>query len=182
MSENRPETPPQTRLDARYSSPSAAPGDWARAREELTRAELFWLATVRPDGRPHVTPLIAVWHEGALHFTTGADERKARNLAANPEVVMTTGTNTWAEGHDLVVEGRAVRVLEPARLRELARAWESKYGPDWHFEVHEAGAESGFRAQHGTSYVFAVEPRTAFGFAKGEPFGQTRWRFPDGGR
>jgi hypothetical protein len=41
----------------------------------------FWLSTARPDGRPHVTPFIAVWLDEALWFCTGADELKAKNLA-----------------------------------------------------------------------------------------------------
>ena len=46
----------------------------------LERAELYWLTTVRADGRPHVTPLIAVTADGAVHFCTGLREQKARNL------------------------------------------------------------------------------------------------------
>ncbi|MER5751271.1 pyridoxamine 5'-phosphate oxidase family protein [Streptomyces sp. NPDC002088] len=165
---------PQTSLDPRYSSPDAIPTPWPRAAGQLAAAEVYWLSTVRPDGRPHVTPLIGVWQEGALHFATGAQERKALNLATNPHVVLTTGSNAWAEGHDIVVEGEAVRVTDDARLRELARAWEEKYGPVWHFDVREDGA---FQAKHGPAFVFAVTPRTAFGFGKGESFSQTRWRF-----
>lgn len=144
----------------------------------LAAAELYWLSTVRPDGRPHVTPLIGVWQDGALHFATGAQERKALNLAGNPQVVLTTGTNTWAEGYDLVVEGEAVRVTDQARLHGLAKAWEEKYGAEWHFEVGEDAEFQGtFQGEGGPALVFAVAPRTAFGFGKGEPFSQTRWRF-----
>src|SRR6188472_4014151 len=71
---------PVTELDARYGDPQATPMSWPDAVAALDTAELFWLSTVRADGRPHVTPLLAVWHEGALHFCTGADEQKARNL------------------------------------------------------------------------------------------------------
>jgi Pyridoxamine 5'-phosphate oxidase len=76
----------------------------------LEAAELFWISTVRADGRPHVTPLVAAWLDGAIHFHTGADEQKAANLRANPHVVLTTGCNRWNEGLDVVVEGEAVRV------------------------------------------------------------------------
>ncbi|MFF4831372.1 pyridoxamine 5'-phosphate oxidase family protein [Streptomyces sp. NPDC001315] len=165
---------PRTSLDPRYSSPDAAPTPWPRAAGQLAAAEVYWLSTVRPDGRPHVTPLIGVWRDGALHFATGAEERKALNLATNPQVVLTTGSNTWAEGQDVVVEGEGVRVTDDARLRELAGAWEEKYGPVWHFDVREDGA---FQAKHGPAFVFAVTPRTAFGFDKGESFSQTRRQF-----
>lgn len=164
---------PQTRLDARYSDETATATDWAEAEKLLAEAGLFWISTVRPDGRPHVTPLPTVWSQGALHFCTGPEERKARNLALNPEVVLTTGTNTWDKGYDLVVEGEAVRITDNARLRELAAGWEAKYGSFWHFEV----ADGCFRHGSGHAYVFSVAPRTVFGFGKGEPFSQTRWRF-----
>ncbi|MFF3264658.1 pyridoxamine 5'-phosphate oxidase family protein [Streptomyces sp. NPDC002932] len=165
---------PHPELDPRYSSPGAEPARWADARDILSGAELYWLTTVRPDGRPHVTPLIGVWWQGALYFSTGAEERKARNLAANAEVVLTTGTNTWAEGFDVVVEGRAERVTDAAPLTALARAWEEKYGKFWHFDVAD-GMFVG--AQGNRAEVFAVSPRTVFGFGKGERFTQTRWRF-----
>src|SRR3712207_3899831 len=126
---------PSTDLDPRYSSPEAGPTDWARARDELAKAELYWLTTVRPDGRPHVTPLIGVLVYDVLYFTTGAQERKARNLEQNPHVVLTTGRNLLHEGLDVVVEGDAVRVSAPAVLDEVARAFLDKYGEEWHFEV-----------------------------------------------
>src|SRR5262245_34458870 len=72
---------PVTDLDPAYSSPGAEPTPWASARDRLAEAEVAWLSTVRPDGRPHATPLLTVWFDGALHFCTGAEERKARNLA-----------------------------------------------------------------------------------------------------
>ncbi|MFD5189172.1 pyridoxamine 5'-phosphate oxidase family protein [Streptomyces sp. NPDC058357] len=164
---------PYAELDGDYSDASATACPWAVARDLLSGAELYWLSTVRPDGRPHVTPLIGVWADGALHFATGAGERKARNLAANPEVVLTTGNNTMAEGLDVVVEGRAERVRDDGRLDLLAMAWEAKYGPEWHFDVRDGAFVSGGRA----ALVFEVRPRKAFGFGKGALFSQTRWRF-----
>ncbi|MFD3530826.1 pyridoxamine 5'-phosphate oxidase family protein [Streptomyces sp. NPDC058664] len=164
---------PRTSLDPRFSDPKAVPASWPDAAARLSAAEVFWLTTVRPDGRPHVTPLIAVWSDGALHFCTGPDERKARNLEGNPSVVLTTGTPALGEGFDLVVEGEAARVTDEDRLTALAEAYVEKYGPDWRFGVRDGA----FMGDGGTALVFAVAPRTVFGFAKGDPFGQTRWRF-----
>src|ERR1019366_10589359 len=81
---------PLTALSA-YSSPNAIPTAWSRARTELAAAEVYWLSTVQPGGRPHVTPLLGIWLDGALYFCTGPDERKAKNLAENWGRVLTTG-------------------------------------------------------------------------------------------
>jgi nitroimidazol reductase NimA-like FMN-containing flavoprotein (pyridoxamine 5'-phosphate oxidase superfamily) len=166
-------THPTTTLDERYGEPEATPTSWEDAAAALSAAELFWLTTVRPEGRPHCTPLLAVWHDDALHISTGPEERKARNLAVNSQVVLTTGRNDLHGGLDLVVEGVAERVTDHDRLRDLATAWEEKYGPEWHYDVGEGGF-----IQRGTPgvLVFRVEPTTAFGFGKA-PYSQTRWRF-----
>lgn len=170
------DTNPVAELDPRFSSADATPSPWPVARGILEQAEVYWLTTVRPDGRPHVTPLIAVWLDGALYFCTGPDERKAKNLAENLHCVITTGSNTLSEGLDLVVEGDAVNVSDEVRLQRVADAYASKYGTDtWHFTVRD-GAFHG-EGGRGRALVFEVAPTTAFGFGKGEPFSQTRWRF-----
>ena len=74
---------PLAELDARFSSPGVSPTRWAEGRRRLEEAEVYWLSTVRPDGRPHVTPLLSVWLDGAMYFCTGPSERKAKNLARN---------------------------------------------------------------------------------------------------
>jgi hypothetical protein len=168
-----PTAHPLSELDPRFSDPGASAAHWSDAVAQLRDAEVFWLTTVRPDGRPHVTPLIAVWHDDALHFCTGPGERKAKNLRENQEVVLTTGVPSLGEGHDLVVEGEAVRVTDEAALRALAALYVEKYGQDWAFEVRDGV----FAHEAGEALVFRVAPRTVFGFAKGALFGQTRWRF-----
>ncbi|GAB2326560.1 pyridoxamine 5'-phosphate oxidase family protein [Streptomyces variabilis] len=162
-----PDTPaaPAGRLDPRYSDPTAGAPPWTEVERLIAEAELFWISTVRPDGRPHVTPLPAVWSSGALHFCTGPEERKARNLAENPHAVFTTGVNTWARGYDVVVEGRAERVRDDARLRGLAALWEEKYGDFWHFDVRDGHFHHGA----GRALVFSVAPHTVFGFVDALP-------------
>ena len=103
---------PVTALDQRYSGAEAVAVSWDQTRSVLESAELFWVSTVRDDGRPHVTPVVAVWTGGTLCFTTGAEEQKYANLRANPHVVLTTGCNRWDQGLDVVVEGDAVRVTD----------------------------------------------------------------------
>lgn len=172
---------PVAELEPRFSSGDATARAWRDGRERLEGAEVYWISTVRPDGRPHVTPLLAVWLDGALYFCTGPDERKAKNLARNPHCILTTGCNALGEGLDLVVEGEAVRLTDGAGLRRVADAYLSKYGDDWRFAVregvlhHDSGASR--ETDPGAARVYEVAPTRAFGFGKGVPFSQTRWSF-----
>jgi hypothetical protein len=165
---------PITDLDRRYSAPDAVPTTWPDALAILSAAELYWISTVRPDGRPHVTPLAGVVVDGTVVFCTGPDERKAVNLDANPHCVFTTGCNRF-DGTDIVVEGEAVRVTDEARLRRLAAAYAAKYPAIFDFDVRGGAFHSD---DGGRALVFEIRTRRAFGFGKGETFSQTRWRFP----
>jgi hypothetical protein len=150
------------RFDPRFSGPAAAPTPWEDVVAALERAELYWLSTVRRDGRPHVTPLVGVWHDGAMHFSTGLEEQKARNLERNAQVALTTGNNTWNDGLDVVVEGTATRVSDG--LQAIAGAFEAKYGESWRFEVrgdlfvHGGGAAAVFRVNAAKTLAFAKRP------------------------
>ena len=168
-----PDLQPVTELDGRYSVPGATATPWAEAERVLTDAEMFWISTVRGDGRPHVTPLIAAWLGTALYFSTGADEQKGRNLAANPACSLTTGNNAIGEGLDIVVEGMAVNIREETTLQRVADAYVAKYGSDWHFDVANGAFAHG---DGGVALVYEVAPVKAFGFRKGA-YSQTRWRF-----
>lgn len=171
-----PEQDPVTELSTDFSSDDAAPTKWARGRRALQEAEIYWLSTVRPDGRPHVTPLLSIWLDGAMYFCTGASERKAKNLALNPHCILTTGRNTL-DGIDIVVEGEAEQVSDRAELARVAGIYESKYGE--HFTSPEGNWFGlGDTIRRGEVLVFRVAPSTVFGFGKGTPSSQTRWRFP----
>jgi len=165
-------TTPRTELDARFSEPGAQPTSWEETLEAITQAEIFWISTVRTDGRPHVTPLVAVWLDDALHFCTGQDEQKARNLAGNPRVALTTGTDDWQSGLDVVVEGQATRVTDAQQLERLATTWAQRWDGRWQYEV----SQDAFRHGAGTALVFAVRPVKVLAFTKGD-FGHTRHLF-----
>ncbi|MFJ6835567.1 pyridoxamine 5'-phosphate oxidase family protein [Streptomyces sp. NPDC091209] len=176
---------PTTELDPRYSSavnprPGAADvtaTEWAEAQRQLESAEIFWLSTVRPDGRLHVTPVIAAWHAGVLYFSTGPGEQKAKNLARDGHCALTTGGNSLTEGLDLVIEGRAEHVADPATLEKVIAAYEAKYGS--HITSPEGtfhGIGDGFRK--GDVTVFGVAPATAYGFGRDDGvYTHTRWAF-----
>jgi nitroimidazol reductase NimA-like FMN-containing flavoprotein (pyridoxamine 5'-phosphate oxidase superfamily) len=166
-------TEPVTTLDMRFSDPDAVPTDWHETRHVLETAQLFWISTVRGDGRPHVTPLVAVWLDDAIYFTTGPDEQKAVNLRGNAHVILMTGCNQWDSGLDVVVEGQAVKVTDDELLQRLAGAWGTKWDGRWHYEARD-GAFS--HEGGGTALAFKVEPAKVFAFRKGT-FSQTRHRF-----
>lgn len=164
-------TQPVGELQPDFSSAGATARPWSDVDRVLTEAQIFWLSTVRRDGRPHVTPLPAVWTGGRLHICTGAGEQKAVNLAHEPRCVLTTGTPHQNEGLDVVVEGTVARVTDSARLHELAGLWKTRLG--WDFRV----VDDGFEGPGGTvALVLALTPHKVLAFGKGEPYTQTRFR------
>lgn len=167
---------PATALDQRYTDADARATGWAETCALLETAELSWITTVRADGRPHVTPLVAVWVDGAMYFHTGAEEQKFVNLRANPHVVLTTGCNRWDEGIDVVVEGRAVRATDEKVLTRVAEAFGRKWDGRWQLTVRD-GRFRNRKASDWASEVFEVRPAKAFAFAKGERFGATTHKF-----
>ncbi len=165
---------PVSELHAQFSSEGVTPTPWAEAREHLEKAEIYWLSTVRPDGRPHVTPLVAVWLDRALYFSTGAGERKAQNLARNSHCVITTGCNSISEGLDLVVEGDATPVRDEATLQRVADLYNQKYGAPFHYTVRHGA----FLGEEGNeAMLYQLNPTKIFGYGRGDQFSATRWRF-----
>ena len=167
-------------IDPRYGDPTATAPPWEQIEQLLADAQLYWIVTVRADGRPHAVPLVGVWHHGTFAFCTGPEEQKQRNLDDNPRVAVTTGStgaHGWDSGKDLVLEGTAVRVTAADDLQELAAAWSAKYGDDWRFEVRgdefvevsESGGGSG------GAWVYRVAPAKVMAFGDGH--GQTTYRF-----
>lgn len=156
---------------------SAPPTSWDWVRGHLRQSTAtYWLATVRPDGAPHVMPLLAVWVDGRLYVCMGAGTRKARNLVHDARCVITVEH----EPLDLVVEGTAATVRDQDTLRRVAQAYAATYG--WPVTVRDGA----FHAAAGASIagpppydVYQVTPATAYGFGTDEPLVPTRWRFPE---
>ena len=169
---------PITELDTQHGVPHGGVTPWEETLRVLETAELFWISTVRADGRPHVTPLVAVWHDGAIHFTTG-NNQKTVNLRGNPHVILTTGGNQ-IEGLNVVVEGDAVQVTDDEVLERLASVWATKWGGEsWNYQVRNGYFylydEDEQRVLTEKNLVFSVKPRKVFAFAIG--VNQTRYQF-----
>jgi len=165
--------PASTDLDPRFSSSEATATPWDDARRALIDARIYWITTVRHDLRPHVTPLIGLWIDDNFYFCTGPGEQKAKNIVDNSNCAVITGSNTYGEGLDIVVEGNAERVVEDIRLHELAEWFVAKYGEEWRFEVRDIA----FHHEGGEAWVYEVTPSKVLGFEKGDQPGQTRWTF-----
>src|SRR5947209_15416422 len=122
---------PVTTLDlanldlANSGSPEAVATPWEQSRHVLETAEVFWLTTVRADGRPHVTPVSPAWLDGTLYFSISPGAKKAKNLRRNAHVVLTTGCNHFATGLDIVVEGDAIPCTDVAVHERLYQTWTS---------------------------------------------------------
>lgn len=136
---------------------------WGWAQQRLENSRNFWVATTRPDGRPHLTAVWGVWWDNALYFGTGRLTRKARNLAQNPNCVVCTEDTA----ESVIVEGVAQPVSDSKVLQPITEAYRVKYGvaiPD-------------------DSIVYAVHPKVAFGFIENEAEfagSATRWHFSHG--
>src|SRR6478609_8109105 len=118
------------------------PVDWAAIVEKLDggsapapdapNSRTTWLSTVNEDGRPHVTAVGALWVDGTFWFQTGAGTRKSRNLAADPRCSMAISIRDA----DVVFEGDATKVTDPASIARLAKAWAAQ---GWPAELDESG-------------------------------------------
>lgn len=164
---------------------------WAEARERLENPEkprTYWIATVRPDGRPHVMPIIGAWIDGALYFLSGDATRKGRNLAGDSRCVIVTGS-TKLPSLDIILEGEATRVTDEATLRHVTDVYRTKM--EWPLELQGEGVHGPNAPTAGPPpySVFRLTPSTVFGlpgmtgmeqFEPGELPRPTRWRFEAG--
>lgn len=153
---------PVTHLDARFSDSGAVAMEWSDTLRALESAELFWICTVRSDGRPHPTPLVAVWLDDALYFCTGETEQKYINLRGNSSVLLVTGCNNWDQGLDVSVEGTAVAVTDDDLLRRLAQAWAAKWDGRWQWDGRDGALH---HKEGGAALVFRVTPSKVLAFA-----------------
>jgi hypothetical protein len=153
----------------------AKPIPWSRALKQLesSSAGVYWLATTKPDGRPHVAATGALWVDGKIYFVSGARTRKSRNLSANPSCVFSVSL----PGIDLVLEGRAIRVTDRPTLLRLAKRYAAQGWPTSVSGDAFTAAYSAPSAGPPPWNLYVVRPTTVFGVATSDPPGATRWRF-----
>jgi len=133
-----------------------------------------WLTTINADGAPHVTGIGALWAEGAFWFETGARTRKGRNLERDPRCVLSLALTEY----DVVVEGTAAPVTDPAVVAARAAEW----AVDWPCEVDESGITltapfSAPSAGPPPWLVYRIDATSMSALMTVEPGGATRWTF-----
>lgn len=132
------------------------------------------LGTVTPDGRPHAAPVGAMWIDGAWYVVTGPGTRKGRNLAHNPACTL----SVRHEGFDVVFEGQAHRVTEPAELEHVAAFYRAG---GWPAEVEGDAFTAPFTAPSGGPppwNLYRIACEQAFGVGSAPPIdGATKWTF-----
>jgi hypothetical protein len=134
-----------------------------------------WLATINPDGSPHVTGIGAEWVDGSFWFETGDDTRKGRNIARDPRCSLSVATAMF----DLTVEGEATKVTDPATVASMATVWAEG---GWPCRVDESGIAltADFSAPSAGAppwFVYRITARSATALLCTEPGGATRWTF-----
>jgi hypothetical protein len=150
---------------ASYPFPKGTEGllSWSHAEAQLEAAPNYWISTVRPDGRPHVTPVWGVWVDGMLYLDGSPVTRWARNLAANPAV----SVHLESAEDVVILEGiiEDLSTVEGYLAEQIVSAWDAKYG-----RLHPDPAGSG---------IFRLAPRRARGWSASTLRDGTRWEFGD---
>lgn len=144
----------------------ALPWEWAA--ERLVANHNYWVVTVSAAGQPHALPVWGVWSDDDLRFmfSCAPSARKARNIAANPRVVVAVDNTVEC----ISVEGVAAPI-EPERVDTWIDRYVAKYGPE------SPDGLGDFVRQHA---MFEVTPTFAFGIIEREvefATRATRWRF-----
>ena len=156
-------------MPAGYGVPAANDGmlPWRWARERLEQAPVYWVATARPDGRPHVMPTWGAWVDDRFYFEGSPETRRARNMAQNPEVVVHVERGDDA----VIVEGRVrpVAELQDGFVERLLEGF-AKYRATHGYEADAANWRDGG--------LWELRPRLVFGWSS-FPRDTTRWHFDE---
>lgn len=159
-----------------YGVPSDPDGalPWSWAEERLVGNKNYWVVTASSSGRPHAMPVWGVWLPGSerFWFSCSPNARKARNIAENPQCVVTVDDTVEC----ISVEGLA-HVADPVRdakgIDGAVAVYLTKYWDD-----PTTHAEMGAFLRSNT--IVQVIPERAFGIIEREAeFAQraTRWRW-----
>ncbi len=135
---------------------------WAEIEKKIAGAHNYWVCTTRPDGRPHAVPVWAVWVDGAVYFGTDRTSRKARNIAANPAMLI----HLELKNEAVILEGTAEEDRDRCLLHKIDQAYKKKYK----MLLSDAPGEL---------FLVKLRPRVVLAWTEKEfATSPTRWEFP----
>ena len=154
---------------------------WSRALDQLlklrprggSRGPTCWLATTRPNGRPHVAGVVGFWADDSLYFVSGPATTKGRNLAADPRCSFAISLPDLG----LVLEGTASRVSDTQTLIRVAESFAAR---GWPLEVEGELVTASFWAPTAPPppwHLHRFKPTTALGVATASTGGAAQWHF-----
>ena len=131
---------------------------WSFVEERMETSRNYWIASTRPDGRPHAAPVWGIWHLGDFYFSTGDASRKSRNLARNP----TVGVHLESGDEAVILEGEVIAIRADDLLKSLDKVYKAKYGV----------------SMTGPGSVYRLNAQRAFAWREKDfPESATRWIF-----
>ena len=126
-----------------------------------TGSRLVHLATLRPDGRAHVTVVWAGVEDGEIVIAHMREHRKVKNVRNDPRVVLSVATGDRnARGLDeyVVVEGTA-RITEGGAGELLQRLVKRYVGPEASYPLPE-DAPAGYITRMKVIKISGMNPWT----------------------
>lgn len=137
---------------------------WGWAEMHLRQSHDYWVASVRPDGKPHVMPVWGAWNQGAMWFSSSGKSRKALNLKDNPRCTITTDDAQ----NPVVVEGEAELITNMALIAIFLNRLNAKYQQNYTLDFMDPNLNACFRVKPVKVIALQQENFT------GSP---TRWEF-----
>jgi hypothetical protein len=97
--------------------------DWERVATAVAAANLYWIATILPDGSPHTHSIWGGFVGSTLYFEGGPTTRWARNLSARP----LASFGVEAEGLHVSGRGKVEKGPAGAEFSALRENYGRKY-------------------------------------------------------
>jgi nitroimidazol reductase NimA-like FMN-containing flavoprotein (pyridoxamine 5'-phosphate oxidase superfamily) len=139
---------------------------WSTVDIQLRAARTIWLATTRPDGRPHAVPMWFVWLDELVYLISQRDMQKSLNLRSQPWVVLHLGDGDEA----VILEGRASLVSDADEIDAVDRVWAAKYV--------DPGSGTRDTVRHDGVDLWRVPAVHVMTWAYGDIGNRTDWRSP----